>query len=307
MQEQFYPEGMLIDSGENLKSLFSLAALEKTAQTGKIVEARALLCDGDMNLVFDLNGIKGIMPKSEVALCEEGKEFRDIAVITRVGKAVCFVITDIKRTDKGAVCILSRRLAQKRCLDNYLDHLNDGDVIRARVTHFEPFGCFCDIGCGIVSLMSIDCICVSRIAHPSDRFYQGQLIYAAVKGRDEILLGNRGRIALTHKELLGTWQENADKFSVGQTVAGVIRSVEDYGIFVELTPNLAGLAERRDNVIPGQGAAVYIKNIIPQKMKIKLVLVDTDFSAKSRIRCDYFITEGNVSDWVYPPDCYRRR
>ena len=32
------------------------------------------------------------------------------------------------------------------------------------------------------------------------------------------------------------------------TVAGIVRSVEPYGVFVELTPNLAGLAELRGNV-----------------------------------------------------------
>lgn len=44
-----------------------------------------------------------------------------------------------------------------------------------------------------------------------------------------------------------------------------IRSIEGYGIFIELTPNLAGLAEYRENTYPGQQATVYIKNIIPEK------------------------------------------
>ena len=48
------------------------------------------------------------------------------------------------------------------------------------------------------------------------------------------------RICLSQRELLGTWEENAALFSQGETVAGVVRSVESYGIFVELTPNLAG-------------------------------------------------------------------
>ena len=38
------------------------------------------------------------------------------------------------------------------------------------------------------------------------------------------------KITLSHKELLGTWEENAELFSAGQTVTGVIRSVEDYGV-----------------------------------------------------------------------------
>ena len=67
-----------------------------------------------------------------------------------------------------------------------------------------------------------------------------------------------GRICLTHKELLGSWEENAARFSPGETVAGVIRSVEEYGVFVELAPNLAGLAEPCSGVTPGQQASVYI-------------------------------------------------
>ena len=79
---------------------------------------------------------------------------------------------------------------------------------------------------------------------------------------------------------------------------GVIRSVESYGIFIELAPNLAGLAEWRGDVKPGDGCSVYIKSIIPQKMKIKLVLIDT-FRAPAVMPTEYFIREGNVRDFHY--------
>lgn len=84
-----------------------------------------------------------------------------------------------------------------------------------------------------------------------------------------------GRISLSHKELLGTWEENANSFCAGETVAGIVRSVENYGAFVELAPNLAGLAESKDGVKAGQQASVYIKSIIPEKMKIKIIIIDT--------------------------------
>lgn len=104
------------------------------------------------------------------------------------------------------------------------------------MTHLEPFGAFCDIGAGISALMPIDGISVSRIPHPCVRFSVNQDIKAVVKSIDE-----NGRITLSQKELLGTWEENASKFAPGETVPGVIRSVEDYGIFVELAPILQGL------------------------------------------------------------------
>ena len=58
--------------------------------------------------------------------------------------------------------------------DRYIGSLRCGDIIDCRVTHLEPFGCFVDIGCGIASLIPIDCISISRISHPSDRFRVGQ-------------------------------------------------------------------------------------------------------------------------------------
>ena len=86
---------------------------------------------------------------------------------------------------------------------------------------------------------------------------------------------------MTLKELLGTWEENAALFSAGETVPGIIRSIETYGIFVELTPNLTGLAELKEGVSVNENAAVYIKSIIPERMKIKLVILD---SSKKHIK-----------------------
>lgn len=297
---EFMPEGHRIITEENRAATESLEGLEKAMEEGTLLEARATLCDCGDHLRFPLGEAVGIMPREEVAVTEAGEEIRDIAVITRVGKPSVFTVEKIEYGAEPKA-YLSRKKAQEKCLKEYLDHLEDGDVIPARVTHFEPFGAFCDIGCGIPSLLSIDCISVSRISHPSDRFHLGENILAAVKCRDERRLGARGRIALTHKELLGTWQENAERFQIGQTVIGVVRSIESYGIFVELAPNLAGLAEWRDGVRVGDGCAVYIKNIIPHKMKVKLVLIDTFRLTSEEKKTEYFIKEGNIRSFRYAP------
>ena len=99
---------------------------------------------------------------------------------------------------------------------------------------------------------------VSYTHLPSERFTVGQNIFACVKSIDE-----NERIVLTHKELLGTWQENADLYTPFSTATGIVRSIENYGIFIELTPNLAGLAEVCEGVSPGDRVNVYIKSIIP--------------------------------------------
>ena len=302
--KNYFPEGMLIKTLRNREAMASLAALEEARASSKILEARVSLCSSAFELSLDLGVCKGVIPRSEVAWSEDGTQPRDIAVITRVGKAVSFVVDRIEYSESSKpIAYLSRKRAQEMCVKNYLNRLETGDVIDARVTHFEPFGAFCDIGCGIISLLSIDSISVSRISHPDDRFTVGQLIKAVVKSREEPLYGlnniSKGRIALSHKELLGTWEENASKFEIGQTVAGIVRSIENYGIFVELAPNLAGLAEWKSGVEVGQIASVYIKNIIPAKNKVKLVIVDSYTGDKHFIKNEYYITEGNVSSWQY--------
>ena len=304
IQTEFYPEGMLINTQDNAESLKSLSSLEKAMSEKKILEARATLCTSEYDVFVELGVCRGVIPREEVAWSEDGRGVRDIAIITRVGKVVSFIVTGFEKGEDGKpVAILSRRLAQEECVKKYLNALETGDVIDAKITHFEPFGAFCDIGCGVISLLSIDSISVSRISHPEDRFVLGQKIKAVVKGRDEPCDVpdniSKGRISLSHKELLGTWLENAENFKIGQTVAGIVRSIESYGIFVELAPNLAGLAEWKAGVEVGQCASVYIKNILPQKKKVKLVLVDAYNIEKSPSLSPYYITEGNVSDWQY--------
>lgn len=298
MTEKYKPEGYIIDSNENKEYLQSLQSLEYAMNTGIILEAPASLCDSSHNLLVDLGEYKGIIPRAEAAYSVDGSETRDIAVITRVGKPVCFKIVSIRKNGVGPEIILSRRAAQAECYENYISLLESGDVIDTRITHIEPFGCFCDIGCGIISLLPVDCISVSRISHPSDRFSSGDRIICVVKQNDR----QSGRISLSHKELLGTWEQNAARFSPGETAAGIIRSIEPYGIFVELAPNLAGLAEWCDGAEVGHCAAVYIKSIIPEKMKIKLVIVDSNFPQVSQKKQDYYINEGHIEYWQYSPD-----
>ena len=302
MINTYKPEGRLLASPENREYFASESALMRAMSEGKILESIALYCEdkGDGKVLsFNLGKMRGIMPKSEVEYNKTCGETKDIAIITRVGKAVCFKIIGFSEVDGEKVAVLSRKEAQRECMENFLFTLCSGDIIDATVTHLEPFGAFLDIGCGIVSLMSIDCISVSRISHPRDRFYTGMQIKAAIKNIDY----ETGRIYMTHKELLGTWSENAGEFSVGQTVSGIVRSIEPYGIFVELAPNLAGLAEYRDDIYAGQNAAVYIKNIIPEKMKVKLVIVDTFPSPETREKCfDYKIEAGHIDKWVYSPE-----
>lgn len=290
----FCPEGQLLKSR---KTLLNINEIHDAIKSHEIFEGVATLCDNNYNLIVDMGFIKGIIPKEEGAIgIKEGKT-KEIALISRVGKPVCFVVKELLYNNENKpYCLLSRKEAQEYCLNYIYKNLAVGSVINATVTHLESFGAFCDIGCGNIALLPIDAISVSRISHPKDRFNIGDEIRVVIKNIDE-----QSRISLTHKELLGTWLENAANFKAGQTVSGVVRSVEDYGVFVELAPNLAGLAEPKENVFVGQVASVYIKSIIPDKMKFKLIIIDS-FNGVPDKSFNYFYNDNFIEKWQYSPN-----
>ena len=282
-------------------SVFTLESLMESYNKKEVLFAKALVYDKGKGLRFNLGGYEAFMPNSEVYLSFDKGTVKEAAIATRVNRFVCFVITDVKKQGTEYIFEISRKKAQQIAYDNYISTLVPGQVIPCCVTHIDRFGVFCDIGYGISALLPIDFISVSRIQSPSDRFYVGQNIYACIKSCDA-----NGRIVLTHKELLGTWLENAALFRAGTTTIGVVRSIENYGIFIELAPNLAGLAESCEGLQVGDTVNVYIKNILPDKMKIKLVIMSTlkceQFTPETR----YFITDGIVKHWKYSTEnCHK--
>ncbi len=294
---EYLPEGFLLNSTENRNCMRSYFSLLDCLNNGRIIEAPCIICDSKHNLIVDLGCMRGVIPREEGAIGIADGATKDIALISRVNKPVCFKVIDFRRDENDNIyAVLSRKSAQLECVNNYLSKLQSGDIITASVTHLEQFGSFVDIGCGLPSLIPIDLISVSRISHPSDRFYIGQHIKAVVKSIEE------NRICLTHKELLGTWAENASRFEQGETVTGIVRSIEEYGIFVELAPNLAGLAEPRNGIKVNSHVSVYIKAIIPEKMKIKLIIVNASENTYANNELDYYIKSDHIDSWVYSGD-----
>ena len=138
---KFYPEGRIIDSPENQAFFLSESTLEDARQSGRILEAYAIMCDSKHNLIVDLLCMKGIIPREEGAIGIKEGTMRDIAILSRVNHPICFVVKDFIRHESGKVtAVLSRREVQQRCQDEYISKLVPGDVIDSKVTHIEPFG-----------------------------------------------------------------------------------------------------------------------------------------------------------------------
>lgn len=149
--------------------------------------------------------------------------------------------------------------------------IKTGEIVDGTVTGIQPYGAFIKMKNGKNGLIYIEDLSVARIKSPEERVKIGQQIKCMVKNVDE----RTGRINLSYKNCLGTWDDNIQNFKEGMTVKGIVRDTEKNknGVFIELTPNLIGMAEYTEELEYGKTVDVCIKRILPEKKKIKLTIV----------------------------------
>lgn len=262
---EFFPEGWNLVKDEIEKE-----DLIQSLQNGNILEAKVERCDLKYNLYFQFgNGMTGILPKEEIGESKEEKD-NPKKYFGKVNKILQFVVTDVN-TENSSQFFLSRVPVKERIERWIAEDLEEGQILNGIVRSMKPYGVFVEIAGGIVGLLHIEDISVGRIRDPKERFEIGQKIKIMVKSINK----EQRQVFLTYKELLGTWEENVEGLKEGMILDGIVREKEknQNGIFIELKPNLIGLAEYRENLNYGTKVKVYIKKIQKDKKKIKLIIV----------------------------------
>ena len=116
----FPPEGTM---SQEISTVNSRSSLAESAVNCTVLEGRATVCDKKHDLYVEYDGIRGVIPRSEGALGIDEGTTKDIAMISRVGKAVSFIVLDPSDNNAYGCPIFSRRAAQQRCRREYLDLL----------------------------------------------------------------------------------------------------------------------------------------------------------------------------------------
>lgn len=237
----------------------------------EILQGLVKECDDNYNLYVQFeNGLTGIMPRQEIEainLEENGLPRTNLCT----GKVHKFVQFKIKETKDENNIILSRKEVQKETLNWIKNDLQEGDKVTGIVKNIKSYGAFIEIAGGVVGLAHIEDLSIARIKTPFERLKIGQKVEVMVKSINR----ETGKVVLSYKETLGTWEENAQMFTSGMKTKGIVRETEKNknGIFIELTPNLVGMAEYKEGLEYGQQIDVYIKKIDNQRKKVKLLIV----------------------------------
>ena len=98
-----------METPENRAAFQSASSLADACRDRQILEGRAVICDSSHNLILDMGGFKGVIPREECAIGIAEGTVRDIAILSRVNKPVCFAVTGMTKTHAGEpVAVLSR-------------------------------------------------------------------------------------------------------------------------------------------------------------------------------------------------------
>lgn len=262
---KFMPEGW-----NNEISRLDTENIDYYRENGTILQGLVRKCDDKYNLHVEFeNGLTGIIPRQEVEginLEENGLPKTNLCT-GKVHKFVQFKIKDVEEN----TAILSRKEVQQEALDWVKNDLQVGEKVSGIVKNIKPYGAFIEIGGGIVGMAHIEDLSIARIKTPYERLRIGQKVEVVVKSINK----ENGKVILSYKETLGTWEENAEKFMQGMKAKGIVRETEKNknGIFIELTPNLVGMAEYKEGLEYGQSVDVYIKKIDAERKKVKLLII----------------------------------
>ena len=178
-------------------------------------------------------GIPAFLPGSQIDI----RPHRNLDKF--LGQDFEFKVLKITR-DKGNI-VLSRRAVLLGERDELrtatLKVLQEGVIMEGFVKNVTDYGAFIDLG-GIDGLLHITDISWGRINHPSEKLSVGQTVPVVVLKYD----AEKGRVSLGMKQLQqDPWQTAHERFPIGGRVKGRVKSVTDYGAFVELEEGIEGL------------------------------------------------------------------
>lgn len=213
-------------------------------------------------------GVEGLVHVSEMSW---KKKIAHPSELLKVGDEVEVVVLDIDRQNQR-ISLGIKQLEQDPWGDIEAKYVV-GSRVKGKVRNLVDYGAFVELEEGLDGLVHISDISWTRkIIHPKEQLKKGQEVEAVVLSVDK---QNR-KIALGLKQLLpDPWPEIANEYPNGIILDGVITKIVNFGVFVELRPDLEGLIHiselRQDSA--AKLDALYK---VGQKIRIRVLKVDVE-------------------------------
>jgi small subunit ribosomal protein S1 len=192
----------------------------------------------DYGAFIDLGGIDGLLHITDMSW----GRLQHPSEVLKVGEKVKVVVLkydpERERVSLGMKQILSDPWTEATA--NY----PVGRRVRGKVVSVTDYGAFVELEKGVEGLIHVsEMSWTKRTVHPSKVVNVGDYVEVQVLGVDE---GNR-RISLGLKQTEpNPWEVLAERHTPGSHVKGKVKSITDFGIFVEIESGIDGLVHISD-------------------------------------------------------------
>ncbi|HEY9159142.1 MAG TPA: 30S ribosomal protein S1 [Candidatus Binatus sp.] len=212
-------------------------------QTLKVLEEGVIL-EGtvknitDYGAFIDLGGIDGLLHITDMAW----GRLQHPSEVLKVGDKVKVVV--LKYDPERERVSLGMKQIMPDPWTKVAEAYPPGTRIKGKVVSVTDYGAFVEIEKGVEGLIHVSEMSWSkRAVHPSKVVNPGDLVEVQVLGVDE---ANR-RISLGLKQTeANPWEELGHKHPIGSQVKGKVKSITDFGVFVEIEPGIDGLVHISD-------------------------------------------------------------
>ena len=212
-------------------------------QTLKVLEEGVIL-EGtvknitDYGAFIDLGGIDGLLHITDMAW----GRLQHPSEVLKVGDKVKVVV--LKYDAERERVSLGMKQIMPDPWTKVAEAYPPGTRIKGKVVSVTDYGAFVEIEKGVEGLIHVSEMSWSkRAVHPSKVVNPGDMVEVQVLGVDE---ANR-RISLGLKQTeANPWEELGQKHPIGSQVKGKVKSITDFGVFVEIEPGIDGLVHISD-------------------------------------------------------------
>ncbi|MCX6741472.1 MAG: S1 RNA-binding domain-containing protein [Candidatus Parcubacteria bacterium] len=231
-------------------------------------------------LMIKVNKINGFLPVSQLSPEHyprvQGGDKNKILEKLKSYVHQKFDVKVITADEEEEKLIVSEKAAWEEQQHSTLAKYQIGDLVEGKVTAVTDFGAFVEFGEKLEGLIHISELAWQRIDDPKDFIKVGQAVKA------KIINVQGSKIFLSTKALIDDpWKNVKAKYQVGQLVKGKVLKANPFGLFVELDPEIHGLAhisELSDKPIediseiakPGDAKEFYIVSIEPENHRLGL-------------------------------------
>lgn len=192
----------------------------------------------DFGVFLDLDGIDGLLHITDMTW----KRIKHPSEMVHLGDKLEVMILSVDK-DKGRVA-LGLKQKESNPWDQIEQKYPPGTRVKGKIVNLLPYGAFIEIEPGIEGLIHVsEMSWVKNVTDPSEIVNKGDEVEAIVLSVQK----EEGKISLGLKQAEhNPWDDVEKKYPVNSNVKAEIKSLTNYGAFVELEPGVEGLIHISD-------------------------------------------------------------